>query len=248
LPCLEYKTDILLENIHSFSFPWGNNPTRGRTASCLKFRDHTQAGHNRQDSSGQGIGPSQRPLTDNKQRHVNKRAATDLCFKARGHRDRQPFALPTETSQHKCAHGQLQSEKIIFACIYESVITKNVTLKSRDDQASASVDMGSRKEYEEIIYYTVRISFDPVSFGQAWLTLCPLHPPVYIVQDMDWRVKWYHCSPRPPTAIESLSHTYACLQEEWNSWRSSCTCRIPSRRARRARWGQGSVAVFTTES
>ena len=68
------------------------------------------------------------------------------------------------------------------------------------------------------------------------------------MQDMDWRVKWNHCSPRLSTANESLSHIYACVQEEWNSWRSSYTCRIPSRRASRARWGQGSVAVFTTES
>ena len=93
-----------------------------------------------------------------------------------------------------------------------------------------------------------RTSFRPVSSGQEWLTLCPLHPPVYIVQDMDWRVKCHHCLPRPSTANESLKHIYACLQEEWNSWRSNYTCRIPSRRASRARWGQGSVAVFTIES
>jgi hypothetical protein len=93
-----------------------------------------------------------------------------------------------------------------------------------------------------------RAFFRPVSSGQAWLTLCLLHPPVYVVQDMDWWVKWNHCSPRLSTLIESLSHICACLQEEWSSWKNSYTCRIPSRRASRARWVQGSVAVFTTES
>ena len=87
-----------------------------------------------------------------------------------------------------------------------------------------------------------------MSSGQAWLTLCPLHPPVYIVHDMDWRLKWNYCSPRPSTANESLSHFYAFIQEVWNSWRSSYTYRIRSRTTSLLRWGQGSVAVFTIES
>ena len=81
----------------------------------------------------------------------------------------------------------------------------------------------------------------PVSSGQAWLTLCPLHPSVYIVTGGWSGITARHARPQ-------LRHIYACVQEELNSWRSSYTCRIRSRRASRARWGQGSVAVFTTES
>ena len=52
-------------------------------------------------------------------------------------------------------------------CPYsEYVLITNVTLKSRDDQVSASVNMESRQEYREIIYYNVGLSSDPWAVGR----------------------------------------------------------------------------------
>jgi hypothetical protein len=60
---------------YEYFFIWRNSPTRARAALFLRFLDHTMTHHSRQDSSGWGIGPSQRPLPDNTQysqeTHIN---------------------------------------------------------------------------------------------------------------------------------------------------------------------------------
>ena len=76
----------------------------GALASLLRFLDHTQTHHSRQDSSGRVIGTSQRPLPDNTQHsqktgilapggirtcNPRKAAAADPRLRLRGYLDRR---------------------------------------------------------------------------------------------------------------------------------------------------------------
>jgi len=87
------------EKNFSFSF-LRNSPQWARASSFLRFLDHTQRRTSQQDSSGRVISPSQSPLPHNTQHsqekdfhapggirtHIpNKRAATDLRLRPRGH-------------------------------------------------------------------------------------------------------------------------------------------------------------------
>jgi hypothetical protein len=44
-----------------------NSPNRAQAASFLRFLDHSQKHHTQHNSSGQAIGPTQRPLHDSTQ-------------------------------------------------------------------------------------------------------------------------------------------------------------------------------------
>jgi hypothetical protein len=76
---------------------------------CDFIRSHSSTHHSRQDSSGRGIGPSQRLLPDNtnnvQDKHPcpagirthdpSKRSVADLRLRPRGHWDRQPSFYQT---------------------------------------------------------------------------------------------------------------------------------------------------------
>jgi hypothetical protein len=84
-------------------FPWRHSPQWARTSSLSRLHDHTQAHHSRYDSSGQELGPAQRPLPDSTQHSQEtdihapgsirihdpgKQATADPRRRPRGHWDR----------------------------------------------------------------------------------------------------------------------------------------------------------------
>ena len=83
---------------------WLDSPYCATVSFVSKLHYHTQEHHTREDSSARVIGPSQRPLTENKQhsqetnihapggirtRNSNKRASADPRLRPRGHWDRK---------------------------------------------------------------------------------------------------------------------------------------------------------------
>jgi len=95
------------------SFPMARHPQWARASSSARLHDHTQTHHSRQDSSGRGISPTQRPVLDNTQhsqqtdihasggirtRNPSKVAVADPRPTPRGHQDRQIFGY--NSGQH----------------------------------------------------------------------------------------------------------------------------------------------------
>jgi hypothetical protein len=96
--------------------------TVGIEGFCNFIWSHSNTHHSRQDSSGQGIGPSQRPLPDNtntvQDKHPcpggirthdpTKRSAADLRLRPRGHWDRPPTSHRTETKLYPLSRRKVR--------------------------------------------------------------------------------------------------------------------------------------------
>ena len=87
---------VRLNTFSVLFFSWRNSPRWAKAASLSRPHNHTHAHHTRQDSSGRGTSPSQRPLPDNTQhsqnrhpcpRNPSKRAAAATRRRPRGHWD-----------------------------------------------------------------------------------------------------------------------------------------------------------------
>ena len=102
---LFYATCNVVTVVHNltFYFTMAKKHFWTRASSLSRIYDHIQTHHNRYESSGRGVGPSQRLLPDNTQHsqetdihdsggirthNPSKQAAADPRLRPRGHRDR----------------------------------------------------------------------------------------------------------------------------------------------------------------
>ena len=141
--CCPIKKKVLriLISKQVYKFSWCNSPQQARVSSLTRLHDHTQTYHTRQDSSGQVISPSQRPLPDNTQhsqqtdihatggiqtRNPRNRGTADPQLRPRGHWERpKQICIFTNTARQRSLVQADHWSRAVLQCVVQlSVIVK----------------------------------------------------------------------------------------------------------------------------